>query len=170
VSDDEKIPEDISAMLGASLAASMARSKTLQSELRGHVAENGEVRLLITGDNGVTVPVILTETSAARWRDALSKLWTKARRVNRRNRGADAWITWPDPANRGVYFVKHSDHVRRFCSTIVRRKHRCETCNTYAPPGATMYREQAPKSYAYQNWRKIRICTTCIARPVPLDA
>lgn len=172
MSDDtseEPIPEDVAAALNASFAASMACAKELRGELRGYVAENGEVRLQITGDNGVTVPLTMTEHGAADWRDALSRLCTKVRRVTRRNRGEDAWITWPDPANRGLYFVRHGGELRRFCSTVVRRKHRCHVCNAYSTPGATMYREHKPTSYAYPNWRKVRICMTCIARPVPVD-
>jgi hypothetical protein len=167
---DEPIPEELPEALRESLARSVAKGSRIAASIYGQTMESGVVLLQVTGDNGVTVPVRLTEKAIGQWRDYLAALWVQAKRANRRNRGDNLWIAIPDTAHPGRYTVRHDGKARSFCSTIVRRKRRCVTCNNYSPPGATMYREHEPKSYAYPNWRNVRICMTCIARPVPLDA
>lgn len=164
---DDPVTPEIAADLTAIFARALASAKGTVARMRGNATPDGRIWLDVTGDDGTTVHVCMDEEHARKWAMGLLDLCGRARRVKERLAGHHLFICWPDPATRGMYFVRHAGEVRRFRPSVTRSAQACAACGQHKPPGATMY-VQAPGQRGAWPWGNIRLCLACVA--IPPDA
>jgi ribosomal protein L24E len=160
--NDEPVSPDVAAELTASFARALAKAKGTVARLRGNAMPDGRIWIEVTGDDGTKLHVRMDEEHARKWASSFLELCGRARRVKERLNGHHLFICWPDPATRGIYFVRHAGEVRRFRSSVIRAAHTCAACGQRKPPGATMY-VQAPKQGGGWPWGNVRLCLACVA-------